>query len=121
MRQLAAKQPGDAILRVHDLPRLRARRDALHGRLLATLLRFLLDHVVLLHALEEVLVAAALADVLDADVKALAQLAVPDDLRHLNADGRLRHVEHNAGLAVVEVVPSTRPGRQSFFKCEASV
>ena len=41
---------------------------------------------------------------LDADVHALLQLPVADDLGHLHADRARVHVEDHAGAAVVELV-----------------
>ena len=56
------------------------RRNALHVRLLALLLRLVLDGIVLPDALQEVLVAPRLPHVLHTHVEALAELAA---LHHL--------------------------------------
>jgi len=66
-----------------------------------------LDGVVLLHTLEEVLVTAGTADVLDAAVDTLAELSGSDDLGHLNTDGVLGDVENDTSASVVEVVGHT--------------
>ena len=71
-----------------------------------------LGGVVLLDALEEGLVAATLADVLDANVDALAELSAADDLRHLHADRVLGHVEHDSRAAVVVLVRHTLVDRR---------
>ena len=54
--------------------------------------------VILLHSLQESLVASGLAHVLNAHMDALAQLAVAHNLGHLNSQGIAVHVEDNSSL-----------------------
>jgi hypothetical protein len=74
---------------------------ARNGRkLTALLLRLDVRLVVPLHAVEELLPALGVPDVLDAEVDALLNVAVPDDLVHNDTDGGGRHVVDDACPAV---------------------
>lgn len=75
--------------------------QAINGRrLTALLLRLDVRLMVPLHAVEELLPALGVPDVLDAEVDALLDVAVPDDLVHDDTDGGGRHVVDNACAAV---------------------
>merc|ERR1719198_1363679 len=93
----------------HELAWLGALWDALAdgcGQVLH--LRLALDSVVLLHALQEHLVATGLPQMLEADVDALAELlvrhAILGNFCDLYADGVPVHVEDDTSPAVVEAV-----------------
>merc|ERR1719201_2871011 len=88
-----------ADLSADELARARPRRNALHARLLALLLRLVLDRIVLPDTLQELLVAPRLPHVLNAHVEALAELATLHHLGNLNAHRRLRDVEDDPSLA----------------------
>lgn len=60
-----------------------------------------LDGLVLLDAVDEVLAALGVADMLDAEMEALLHLAVADDLVDLNTDGVLGNVENDTSAAMV--------------------
>jgi len=93
----------DVVLRGRDnLHLLGALGLALHAHLLALQLGIPFLLVVLLDPLEEALVAAGLAQVRDVHVQPLPELAVPDNLGDLNAEGVAVHVEDNTCAAVVE-------------------
>merc|ERR1711862_667215 len=68
---------------------------ALEVHPLAPLTHGLLRRLVRLHPLEDLLLARGLADVLDPDVDALLEDPPIDELVDADADGRLRHVEHD--------------------------
>ncbi|GIX63525.1 sulfoxide reductase heme-binding subunit YedZ [Babesia caballi] len=97
--------------RVHDDDRLGRRPDDVAGGhrgglpldldLLALRLGLALQLVVNGDALQKVLAAAALANVLDVDVDALEQLLAAHDLLDDHAQRPRRHVVHHARLAVV--------------------
>merc|ERR1719305_2199572 len=82
-----------ADLAADELARARPRRNALHVRLLTLLLRLVLDRIVLPDTLQELLIAPRLPHVLDAHVKALAELTTLHHLGNFNAKRRLRDVE----------------------------
>ena len=63
-----------------------------------------LERVILANAIDEGLSALRLTDVLNADVNALGDDAGVHALVHDHTDGMLSHIEHLAGLAVVELV-----------------
>ena len=88
----------------HRLHLLWSLRHALANDALAFLLGLCLLLVILLHSLQESLVASGLAHVLNAHMDALAQLAVAHNLGHLNSQGIAVHVEDNSSPAMVERV-----------------
>lgn len=88
----------------HSLHWLWSFRDTLAHDALAFLLGLLLLLVILLHSLKEGLIASRLADVLNAHMDALAQLAVANNLGHLNSQGVAVHIEDNSSPAMVEGV-----------------
>ena len=91
-------------LSCHSLHLLGSFRNTLAHNALAFLLGLLLLLVILLDSLQECFVASRLAHVLNADMDALAQLAVAHNLGHLNSQGVAVHVEDNSSPAMVERV-----------------
>lgn len=82
-------------------------REPLQVLLLATLLGGLLLGGVLLDTDKEVLTGAGQADVLDAEVDALLDVAVADLLVEDDTDGGLGDVVDDTGLSVVDLVWET--------------
>ena len=81
--------------------------DPLGGDLLALLLGFTLEGVVLADALGESFSAQRLAEVLNTDVEPLGDNAGVNTLVDDNTDGVAVHIEDAAGLSVVELVGHT--------------
>ena len=88
----------------HSLHRFGALRNSLANELFAFELRLLLLLVIVLDAMQESLVTAGLAHVLDPHVDPLPKLAIANDLGNLDAEGIAIHVEDNAGSAMVQGV-----------------
>ena len=96
------------------------------------LLRLPLLDCVLLHTVDELFPAARVADVLDADVDALLNVAVADLSVKDDTDCGLGHVVDDAGLAVVDLVglrrksvgrpqsPCSRLGAQRDIPCPSA-
>ena len=82
----------------HSLHRFGALRNSLANELFAFELRLLLLLVIVLDAMQESLVTAGLAHVLDPHVDPLPKLAIANDLGNLDAEGIAIHVEDNAGF-----------------------
>lgn len=95
---------GLVVLCAHSPLLPRHRRLPLQVQLLAIRLRLLLLLRVRLHAVDELLSAAAVTDVLGTDVDALLDVAVADLPVEDDADGVLGDVVDDAGLAVVDLV-----------------
>jgi len=78
-------------------------RNSCDVHFLTSLLGGVLGGIVLLDTLQEVFVAPGSANVLDADVHTLTELAVSHDLGNLDTDGRLSDVEDDTRSTVVEL------------------
>merc|ERR1719222_880515 len=92
------------LLRLHDLHGLGTLGHPPEINLETLQLRVVLLPVVLLHALQEGLVAARLPQVLEPDVETLPHLAVTNYLRDLHADTVAVDVEHDPSTSMVESV-----------------
>ena len=71
------------------------------------LLRLLTDLLVALHALEELLPALRVTNVLNADVHSLFDIAIPDHLIHNDTNSMGSDIVDNARSPVVELVRHT--------------